>query len=376
MRKKLTDISIARKPPSSGRVEIWDTVLPAFGIRISSTGKRTWMVAVRRPGAKHPVRLQVGTMPPMSLAEARSAARAMMEGGVPAEPVTFKQLAEEFLEHGRTRKGKPWRPATLRSYRTALFVAAEPLHYRHVHEIRRRDIADLLRAVSTNRGATFAALTRATLGRFWSWLVEIDRVDFNPVVGTPIYEIGKRDRVLSDAELRALWSAIEAPTEYHLIVRLLLWTGARRGEVGGMRWSELGGSEWTIPSSRAKNHRALTLPLPRQAQDVLDSPPRFAGRDHLFGRGSEGFSGWSTAKADLDKQLRFNAPWSLHDCRRSVETRLAELGIAKEIRSRLLNHDVGEIEHRYQHHTFLQEKRQALQLWADELARIVCPDRP
>jgi len=370
MRKKLTDISIARKPPSSGRVEIWDTIVPAFGIRISSSGRRTWMVAMRRPGKTHPVRLQVGTMPPMSLAEARSAARAMMEGGAPAEPVTFKQLAEEFLEHGRTRKGKPWRLATLRSYRTALFVAAEPLHHRHVHEIRRRDIADLLHIVSTTRGATFAALTRATLGRFWSWLLEIDRVDYSPVVGTPIYEIGKRSRVLSDAELRALWTVTEERSDFQVIVRMMLWTGTRRSEPAAMRWSELFDGMWTIPASRTKNHRELVLPLPRQAQGVLDSLPRFAGRDLLFGRGPNGFVGWSHAKGLLDAQLRFNEPWGLHDCRRTVETRLAKLGINKEVRSHLLNHDAGEIDERYQHHDFAEEKRQALQLWADELARI------
>ena len=50
MRKKLTEIAITRKPPARGRVEVWDSVLPAFGIRISSTGRRTWMVAMRRPG--------------------------------------------------------------------------------------------------------------------------------------------------------------------------------------------------------------------------------------------------------------------------------------------------------------------------------------
>jgi integrase len=366
-RRRLTDLAVARlKDPGI----VWDTLLPAFGIRIGSKG-RTWIVATRRPGKRHPARLRVGAYPDLGVAEARTRAREMMVTGAPAEPIKFKALAEDFLEHGRSRKGRSWRPATLSAYRAALLVAAGPLHHRHVGDIRRRDIADLLRVVARDRGATMAALTRAALGRMWSWLLEVDRVDYSPVTGSPVYEVGKRSRVLSDAELRAIWAATEAPTDYHLIVRLLLWTGARRGEVGGMRWSELSDGTWSVPAARTKSHRELVLPLPRQAQGVLDSRPRFVGRELLFGHGPRGFAGWSTAKAALDKQLRFNKPWGPHDCRRTVETRLAELGIVKEIRSRLLNHDVGEIESVYQHHTFLQEKRQALQMWADELARIV-----
>jgi integrase len=369
MRRRLTDLAVARMKDQG---EVWDMLLPSFGIRVGARTK-TWIIATRRPGARHPVRLRVGAYPDLGVTEARAKAREMMAGGAPPAPATFRTLAEEFLEHGRSRKGREWRPATLQAYRSALMLAAEPLHGRHVQDIRRRDIADLLRVVAAERGATMAALTRATLGRLWSWLVEVDRVDYSPVVGTPVYEIGRRDRVLSDSELRAIWTATEEPVDYHLIIRLLLWTGARRGEVGGMRWSELDNGVWTIPSSRAKNHRELVLPLPRQAQDVLDSRPRLVGRELLFGHGPRGFAGWSSAKSALDERLRFNRPWTLHDIRRTTETRLAELGIAKEIRSRLLNHDVGEIEHRYQHHTFLQEKRAALQAWADELAQLTWP---
>jgi integrase len=370
MRKRLTDIAVARmKDPA----EVWDVLLPSFGIRVGARVK-TWIVATRRPGARNPVRFKVGAYPDLGVAEARTKAREMMAAGAPVAPVKFKEMAEEFLKHGRTKKGRDWRPATLRAYQIALRTAAEPLHHRHVRDIRRRDIADLLRAVATERGATMAALTRATLGRFWSWMAEIDDdLDYNPVANAPLYEIGRRDRVLSDSELRAIWHATEEPAEYHLILRLLLLTGCRRAEVGAMRWSELVDGIWTIPSARSKNHRELVLPLPRQAVRELERALVLTGRDCLFGQGQSGFSSWSHAKAALDGRLRFNRPWSLRDCRRTVETRLAELGVSKEIRARLLNHDVGEIEHRYQHHTFLQEKRQALRRWADALEEIAAP---
>jgi integrase len=366
MRKRLTDLAVARLKDQG---EVWDTLLPAFGIRIGARTK-TWIVATRRPGARHPVRLRIGAYPELGVAEARAKAREMLAGGAPAAPVLFKDQIEPFLQHGRSRKGRPLRSASLRVYRVILNGTAQPLHGKAIADIRRRDIADLLATVERSSGAPMASLTRATLGRLWSWMLATDRADASPVAGAPSYEVPKRSRVLSDAELRALWAATEEPVHYHLIVRLLLLTGCRRGEVGGMRWNELDGSIWTIPSSRAKNHRQLVLPLPQQAVRELERAPRLAGRDCLFGQGSRGFAGWSTAKARLDKDLRFNASWSSHDLRRTVETRLAGLGIVKEVRSRILNHDVGAIEDAYQHHDFMVEKRQALQMWADELARI------
>jgi integrase len=368
MRRRLTDLAVARL---NDQGEVWDTLLPAFGLRVGARSK-TWVVATRRPGARHPVRLRIGTYPALGVAEARAKAREMMAGGAPPAPTLFRDQIEPFLAHGRTRKGRPLRQASLRVYRTILNGTARPLHDKAIAEIRRRDIAELLAAVELGSGAAMASLTRSTLGRLWSWMLAVDRADASPVAGAPSYEVPKRSRVLSDAELRALWATTEEPAAYHTIVRLCVWTGARRGEVGGMRWGELYNGIWTIPATRTKNHRELVLPLPQQAVRELERAPRLDGRDLVFGRsGRRGFTNWSGAKATLDGPLRFNLPWSLHDLRRTVETRLAGLRVAKEVRSRILNHDVGAIEDAYQHHDFMVEKRLALQAWADALERIV-----
>ena len=126
--------------------------MPGFGIRVGKQ-TQTWIAAVVRPGAKHPVRLKLGTFPAMSLADARQAARQMMAGGAPPPPVMFGELVEVFLRDGRTRTGRPLRPASLRAYRSILKSTAKPLHGRPVHEIRRRDIAALTRKVGAESGA-------------------------------------------------------------------------------------------------------------------------------------------------------------------------------------------------------------------------------
>jgi Arm DNA-binding domain len=76
---KLTELAVARvKPPAEGRREIWDAALPGFGLRITATGARSWVVAMRKPGAKHPARVKIGEPPEMGLSEARDRARALM----------------------------------------------------------------------------------------------------------------------------------------------------------------------------------------------------------------------------------------------------------------------------------------------------------
>ena len=125
-------------------------------------------------------------------------------------------------------------------------VYAAGLHDRPVGSIRRGDVADLISTVATARGTTTAMRCRAALSRFFSWLIAKDKVEFNPVTGTEGYATPARDRVLTDGELAAIWAATGDGTDFGLIIRLLLWTGARRSEVGSMGWWELADGVWTV----------------------------------------------------------------------------------------------------------------------------------
>ena len=261
------------------------------------------------------------------------------------------------------------RPATKKEYKRALLRYAAALHGRPLVEISRGEIADVIQRVALERGDVTAARCRAALSRLYSWAIANGHAEVNPVTGTQGYSTPKRQRVLTDAELRAIWAATAELTSFNLIVRLCLWTGARRSEPGDMADSELDDGVWTVPGSRTKNGRPLVLPLPRQAITALAAWPRVKERDLLFGRGGKGFQGWSQAKRRLD-QASGVANWDLHDARRTVETRLARLGVLKEIVNRTLNHAVGPITATYDLQSYLPEKAVALQRWADELDRI------
>ena len=182
------------------------------------------------------------------------------------------------------------------------------------------------------------------LSAFFSWCMRMGLTELNPVIGTVQQKPSPaRDRVLSDAELAAIWNAADGSDDFSRIVRLLILLPCRRQEVGGMAWSELDldAGTWAIPAARAKNRRGIVLPLMPMALEIIRSVPRRATRDQLFGAlHAGGFSSWDRAKKPLYGKLAI-AAWNLHDLRRSVATRMADLGVAPHVIEQLLNHQSG-----------------------------------
>ena len=125
-----------------------------------------------------------------------------------------------------------------------------------------------------------------------------------------------------------------------------------------------------MPKARSKNGRAHTLPLPAAAWDIIADVPQIVGRDQLFGVNSpDGFTTWAVAKATLDRQLGDAvAPFTLHDIRRTVATRMADLGVQPHIIEQVLNHQSGHkagVAGTYNKSIYAREVKAALALWAD-----------
>jgi integrase len=182
--------------------------------------------------------------------------------------------------------------------------------------------------------------------------------------------------VLTDAELVAIWKAC-GDDDPGRIIRLLILLGSRRQEVGGMRWSELDleAGTWILPVERSKNRRSHMIVLPPPALAIIDSVPRTA-RDHLFGdRASAGFTGWSNAKAEFDRCLADAVkPWRVHDIRRTVATRMADIGIEPHHIEAALNHFGG---HRrgvagvYNRSAYERAVKAALARWSEHVLALV-----
>jgi integrase len=245
----------------------------------------------------------------------------------------------------------------------------QPLHGLQLKEIDRTLVATRLREITKKHGAVPASHARIALSHFFKWAVGEGLCDANPVIGTNRPATPRaRDKVLTDAELAAIWKAAPA-SDYGRIVKLLMLTGQRRDEIGSLRWSEIDAAARlvTLPPERLKNGnrdnaKPHTVPLSAGAVATLAAIPRRAKRDLVFGDGEGGFSGWSAAKRALDRASGVT-DWRLHDLRRTAATRMADHGVAPHIIEMVLNHISGfrgGVAGVYNRAEYVAEKRAAL----------------
>jgi integrase len=239
------------------------------------------------------------------------------------------------------------------------------------------------------RGAPYQAhhvLSYAS--RLFNWAIErgtyglesspCDRMRPAKLIGPKL----PRTRILNDAELRALWDASDGlGYPFGPLVRLLALTGQRKSEVAEARWSEIDLDRrlWSIPATRMKAGGAHIVPLTAEAITVLESLPRYTKGEHLFSTtfGATPINGFSKQKARLDKamkiKLRTLTEFVLHDIRRTMRTGLSALPIPDLVRELVIGHTKPGLHKVYDQHAYLEEKRQALELWAARLRSIVEP---
>jgi integrase len=382
---KLTKANIQRLAlPAGARDKIFfDDELPGFGLRLRDGGKRSW-IAQYRVGAKQR-RITIGTVNTTSVDEARGQARGILskvhQGGDPQTEkverraqasVTVGAMADRYLAE---RAAKRLKSRSYEEVERHLKKHWRPLAETPIRNVTRSDVALQLGRIAKESGPFASNRARAALSAFFSWAIGEGLVDANPVVGTnkATKEIS-RDRVLAPVELRAIWKEV-GEGDYAAIVRLLILTGQRREEVGGMLWSEIDseGAVWAIAAERTKNGLAHDVPLSAPALAVLSRLERREGRDLVFGAGVGAFQGWSNAKTALDGRAsaslrRTIAPWRLHDIRRTVATRVAGLGVLPHVLEAVLNHISGHkagVAGVYNRASYAIEKRAALALWGD-----------
>jgi integrase len=282
-------------------------------------------------------------------------------------------MVGEYLA-AKEREVRPRTFRELKRYLTGTFF--KPLHSMPVDTVTRRDVAARLVVTTRQHGSIVAARARAALSTFFVWAMQMGMVENNPIIGTIQPKDGKpRERVLSDNELASIWRACK-DDQYGRIVRLLILLGARRQEIGGLRWSELDldNGRWLLQGQRSKNGRAHELPLMPMALDIIKDVPRLVSRDQLFGaRSNDGFTGWDDQKEALDERSGVTG-WTLHDLRRSCATGMADIGVQPHIIEAVLNHVSGHkvgVAGIYNRSSYEREVRNALAMWADHVRTII-----
>ena len=382
---KITVRIVEQLEPGS---RVWDTVVQGFGVR-RQTGGAYYYLRFRRNGMQQ-MRSIGRHGSPWTPDTARARAKQLLElavgGDDPfAKPVPAEAFGSE-VERYLKKQHLALKPRTYVELERHLCRDCGAFARLRLTEIDRRTIALRLAEVETASGPTARNRVRSSLSAFFNWAVREGLLDANPVSGTArADERGSRNRVLAQAELGELWAALPQG-DFGEIVRLLALTGQRREEIGGLRWSEVDLDRGLIvlPPERTKNLRQHEVPLSIQARAIIERQPKRKGRDHIFGVGEAGFSGWSKSKERLDQALlakrkaadRTTKPlpsWHLHDLRRTAATSMAELGVLPHIIEAVLNHVSGHkagVAGVYKLALYRDEVRKALQVWADHLDKI------
>jgi integrase len=356
---------------------------PGLALRIRAAGSRKFVFFYRLGGRL--LKYTIGDASGWTLDKARATARDLRvkveRGENPAverasrradAALLFSAVARDYLD-ARKPNMKPRSHAECIRHVNKYW---KPFHGMAIASIDRAAVAARLRIIAKDSGAVTADRARSTLSAMFAWAIGEGLCEVNPVTGTNKASDDKpRERLLSDAELAAIWKA--APeSDYGRIVRLLMLTAQRREEIGALLWSEVDreAALISLPRERTKNHRSHDVPLSPMALAVLDAIPEREGRALVFGSGQGGYSGWSTSKGVLDESARLAEPWTLHDLRRTAATRMADLGVAPHVIEAILNHVSGHkagVAGIYNRSTYSAEKRVALELWTGHLSTII-----
>jgi len=389
--------------------DFWDSSFRSrgvqFGVRCYASGNKEYILRYRTADGRRP-QMALGDVAVVKLKDARVAA-AEMVGQIqskldPAkardqyrETDTFGSLCDRFTSFIQSQLASgELRPRTADEYCRQIKVNFRPkLENRKLPDIARRDIIALLEEIEVGRGAPAEARrARALLHRMFSYALERDIVQTNPCINLPrLKRLQPRTRVLSDDEIKKVWSALDGyGVTVAGIFRLILLTGQRPGEVASATWTEIEGNEWHLPAERSKNRKPHIIPLSAQARRVLndvrldnahlkfrsrkqglgvkDYYDKFIFPSRLQGKPIRWLSKTCKKVVEDAKVAKFTP----HDLRRTAATKMRQLKISREVVSKILNHTPQDVTSlHYDHYELLAERSEALQTWGNYIDTLV-----
>lgn len=388
----LTDLSIRNLRPKKIRFEVSDG--KGLSIHVTPKGTKTWVF--RYQFDQKARRMTLGRYPGISFADARKrhaeAMQQIQKGIDPGQkkqeeknqsklaPI-FKNLINEYWE--KKLKQRKAGEETLR----LLKKDAVPLWgNRKVSEIKRRDIVLLLDRI-TRRGAPVTRNRVLTaLKGFFKFAVRQAVIEDLPCNIIDREPETSRSRVLDDKEIKSLWKALDLENKdidifwtTKMVLKMILLTGQRSGEICGMTLKEIDLDKgiWILPAARAKNGEEHKLPLTdsalsiiRQARDLFGYATPYVFQSSCR-EGHVLAHSCSRAILRHRTEMGIEEPFTPHDLRRTVRTRLAELKVKEFIAERVLGHKLQGVLAIYNQYDYLPEKRKALETWEKCLKAIV-----
>ena len=369
--KALTNLTVHKARAKDKRYDLYDAALRGFGVRVATSGTKSWFV-MRRVNERM-VRYSLGRYPEYSLTEARAAAadalKRMTEGEHPRadKAAMFDEVLEEWLVRDQAKN------RSVGNVRNAMTKHALPaFRGRPFDAIRKADVLRLIDKIVDSGSPVQANRVLAYLRRLFNWCIERDLIADNPAAGikAPTKEVS-RERVLSLDELKdVLVAAQRMGYPWGPLVELLVYTGQRLDEVAQATWDEfdLDNQIWALPGFRTKNGRPHVVHLSDAAMSTISALPQVDGQAWLFSTTGRGpVKGFSKAKAKLDEESGVTN-WTFHDLRRTFATFTTDkLEISPVVIDKVLNHASGAVKGIaavYQRGEYLDQRKTAMDTWA------------
>lgn len=363
----------------------WDTTVKGFGLKVTVNGTASYVVQYRLGGGRagQTKRLTIGKHgSPWTPDQARDQAKLLLalvaQGQDPAaakiarrEMLTVSQLCDQYLREGTGTK----KASTLATDKGRIERHIKPLlGKRKVADVTQADIRKFLKSVAEGAtaadvktkargraivkgGKGTASRTMGLLGGIFSYAIELRLIENNPVHGVKRFPDKKSERFLRPAELSALGEGLRAAEAQGVnsnalnVIKLLVLTGARRGEIERLRWKEVNFAECRLKLEDSKTGQK-SIPLNSVALEVLKALQDRAGdqRSYVFpaAKGEGHFTGTSKIWSKLRAKIGLSDV-RLHDLRHSFASVGVTGGTPVFIVGRILGHRNVSTTQRYAH---------------------------
>jgi len=376
MARNLTDKTIAALKPKEKQYTYADPQLPGHYIRVTPTGTKSFVAVARDPSGKQ-IWTTIGGTSIFDIATAREKARAIIAavklGQDKDGPQTFAQVSKQWLERYVSAKGLRSGDEIKRLLNKHLLPAWGG---REFESIKRGDISKLLDKVEDQSGARSSDYVLSIISGIANWYAKRHDDYTSPIIRGMKRHSTKdnaRTRILSDDEIRTVWTVAGKANGYGDMVKLLLLTAQRRDKVASMKWEDISpDGVWSVPNGNKQKGTGGDLPLPRMALDIIKVRPRLAANPYVFaGRGSGHTTNFKHARF-LD-QLPDMQPFVLHDLRRSARSLMSRAGVRPDVAERVLGHVIAGVAGTFDRHAYVIEKGHALKALAGLIETIINP---
>jgi integrase len=388
MAKKLTALGVERLSVKSKLYA--RRVAENLYIKVMPTGRKFWLFRYVMPGEKKGRNLSLGELTEANnfktaTSKAEEYRLKVKDGIDPAIPEknddchTLQDVYDLFMKKGVDRAGKPLRESTLKGYYWAFKNDILPaLGDMEIIDIRKKHILPMLEAIEERGAPNQANQVYRRLQRVLSFAAARDLIEFNPMqTMEPAGKTQSRDRVLTADEIKTFMAWTSRSEEAHRILKLILLTGARPGEVAGITSKEISGSWWKIPASRTKTGNEHLVYLTSEAKALLKEDSFTISRHVVdrclaralksavdFPEGSPRRKGGQHYPLYIDKFVP-------HDLRRTMATGLAALSFSDEIIDAVQGRQKRGVIATYNRHDYMAERKRAALAWTRRVQQII-----